>query len=59
MGAMPDKIDYLKFESGQMTRAQEIDFFQRLVDSGELETLGSRYQIRAKTLIDDNEVFRE
>lgn len=51
------RMDYLAFESGRLNRGQEIDFFQQLIDTGELETLGSRYTNRAKELVDQGLIF--
>lgn len=49
--------DYLAFESGRMTQSQEVDFFQQLIDTGELETLSARYELRAKELLAQGLIF--
>lgn len=59
MNAVPSAQEYMAFEAGIMNADQEAGFFQRLRDSGELATLGTRYQSRAQELIaegvlDDN-----
>lgn len=53
----PNREDYLAFESGRMTPDQEADFFQRLVDSGQLDTLSARYERRAQDLIEKGLVY--
>lgn len=57
MGFMPSRGDYMAFESGQMPFLREVDFFQQLIDTGELATLGSRYQRRAEELRAQEVIF--
>jgi hypothetical protein len=53
-----DVDDIIAWESGDMNEAQEIAFFQKLVDTGLAWTLQGMYGRRAKQLIDEGEVIR-
>lgn len=57
IAAMPASSEFVDWEVGSMSRSREVDFFQRLADTGELDTLSARYQNRARELIEQGEVF--
>lgn len=57
MDAIPKSYEYVAFEAGQMTTEQEVDFFQRLLDAGVLDSLGMRYTRRAAELIESGDVY--
>lgn len=49
---MPTVDKLIAWEDGEMTIAEEIEFFQELVDNGSVWTLQGMYGRRARQLID-------
>lgn len=47
-----DSKAFLNWESGVLSKAEEVELFEELVHSGEIKTMPCRYEVRAKELVD-------